>query len=157
MHIGRTYPWHPQFDATECWFWPWFVAWKMNISQATTTVPAPWNTFPIYSAYYSAVGVVSADRKVVEYVWTDPANTLSTLTCSTELRIDGGVNYCHWTFILKLGLAVLAVGYRWIPIYASPFYFDFIQVGTDVPNPGIVPIVEWSGGGATYEEVGSPW
>lgn len=66
MHRGRPYPRHPTYWATEAWFWPGFVPWKMKIAVGTLTVE-PWNQIPPNFAAVSFPGFCQDPPTIISY------------------------------------------------------------------------------------------
>jgi hypothetical protein len=67
-HVGRPYPFHPIYWATEAWFYPGFVPWKLGGDMGFTLIP-PWNLVPDGWIGVSKAGEPSADRKTMTYLF----------------------------------------------------------------------------------------
>lgn len=66
MHVGRPYPYHPNYWATEAWFWPGFVPWKMRLQVFDNSDP-PWGIYPSGYGEVSVPGMCSSNNKVITY------------------------------------------------------------------------------------------
>lgn len=157
MHRGRTYPYHPNYWATECIFWPGFVPWKM-VSSVTRVNTAPWDKIVVGSVGVSDVGICVPDSTQISWHWSlVPPNLATDLVLSVEMISFLGVNYCRWKLKLSLGIVEVADAW-WYQPYPS-FTSGFISGScTDVNNPDGSGNAVWiQCSCATYAEGGSPW
>lgn len=69
MHVGKLYPFHPIYWATECWFFPNFVPWKLRLSIGVAQ-PSPWDIINFPQLLYSPAADVSTDCKRINYLFT---------------------------------------------------------------------------------------
>lgn len=67
-HIGRRYPFHPTYWATEAWFWPGRLPWKYHGEKNLDDEP-PWDAIPAGWTGISDVGVPSTDAKIIVYTF----------------------------------------------------------------------------------------
>jgi hypothetical protein len=65
-HDGRHYPYLPFYWATEAWFWPGFVPWRMIVEQLDTTPPF-WGCSLVSSIPPSLPGATNPDCTEVSY------------------------------------------------------------------------------------------
>lgn len=66
MHRGRPYPRHPTYWATEAWFWPGFVPWKLRLD-TTVLYTEPWNQIPLDFGGISFPGYHDSKPLVMAY------------------------------------------------------------------------------------------
>lgn len=74
MHRGRPYPRHPTYWATEAWFWPGFVPWKL-VMYAGSFVDAPWDLIPPFWTGISDPGYHDSKPLVIAYDFFVAAGT----------------------------------------------------------------------------------
>ena len=58
MHKGRLFPYHPTYWATNAWFWPGYVPWKIAIV-ISSGQPSPWDIVPA-ATYITEPGITSS-------------------------------------------------------------------------------------------------
>lgn len=66
MHVGKSYPYHPNFWTAPAWFWPGWIPWKMH---GTLSEPAgpPFSVMPFPWSAISTPGEASDDGTFVDY------------------------------------------------------------------------------------------
>lgn len=157
MHSGRDYPYHPDYWATEAWFWRGFVPFKLH---AELTAPAgpPFTIIPFPWSELSDPGEVSLDAKEITYeIAIFPPAAYPSLTVTLD-RLDLGGEYkARWRATLRdgagaWGTAFLLQPYPQRVVLANGF--DYVvpsppYTGAQGPPLKLRP--------ATYEEGGSPW
>lgn len=157
MHRGRSYPFYPDYWATEAWFWPGFVPWKIRASLPIAASP-PWDPLGYPFDAVSDAGVVVSDRTQISYHWSlIPPATATDLEVSLEMITVSDVQYARWKAKLLSGM--IEVADAWL-------YQDFPQrvVSTGgnlwnlVNSPVLIPpFLNLVCLPATYAEGGSPW
>jgi hypothetical protein len=160
MHLGREYPFHPEYWATECCFWPAFVPWKM-IFEGFGPYPGAWSVLENPLGVVSDAGLVTTDRKTISWHASLPSSTPATdLELSLALATYAGEKYGRFQWRLYNNLVDIAFAYYWqaFPIvlfncggYAAWLFDQPIQ-----PNPPPYPFA-LSMCPARYDEGGSPY
>lgn len=156
MHKGRPYPYAPTYWATECFFWPGYLPWKMVASIVSTG--GPWaplgNHMDVLS---SAQASDASDNTQVQYGW--PPGVLGTgkrLIISVEQIEVSGRNYARWLATYRNPTIVVASASCWqiAPLYAVSVPLQPWVIGLPMTGPAGVSITLRP---ATYAEGGSPW
>ena len=157
MHAGRQYPFHPTYWATEAWFWPSFVPWKLT-AQRSSTDRYPWNAADLDTPKVSAPAVISSNRKVASFS-IDVSSPM--LPCYLTVAMDkftvSGTDTARWRMTINFGGTVEYTAYK---LQAFPQRnvlcdsWDFVLPddlpgGTPLPNIVLIP--------ATYADGGTPW
>jgi len=156
-HRGRTYPYHPSSWATEAWFWPGLMPWKLYGQNLAVELP-PWSPWilPGWTGV-SSVGIPTADAKIITYDFpvTAPLTGGITVTCKRAIGAEGPV--ARWTISIDdsghlFGRATLDQTFPQTIVFCPGFVdFDgFMGYGG-----GLGPFIEFRP--ATYAEGGSPW
>jgi len=157
MHRGRTYPFAPKYWATEAWFWPGFVPWKMHAFYNGFDGP-PWDFIPIGWQQNSEEVFFTPDMKEAVYVWFF-AGLPPLYGMAVTLVRDDSFGFAQARFAVTLtdtaGLISEAYDYQAFPQRT-------VQCGgfsSSTPYPpytydGTVSMVFRP---STYAEGGSPW
>lgn len=158
MHRGNPYPRHPTYWATEAWFWPGFVPWKMRLD-VTVNYGEPWNYIPIDFGGISFVGSHAPKPLVMAYDFLVIAGSPS-LTLRVLLdRIGTRPNYqarwraeiaYDWTTVLST--AYLLQSYPRTVVAADTFQFCVPVTPFTYIGPVTLHLRP-----ATYAEGGSPY
>lgn len=157
MHKGLRYPFHPEYQSTEAWFWPGFLPWRMH-GRSLADAAQPWDHVPTGWTGVSDAGVPSNDRTWVDY--TFPA-VLGGLTAAFKLTVLRTGTLPH--FLATWKIRIPATGTMWADatliqtypqriVFASGF-IDFM--GHAGYGGGLGPFLEFKP--ATYAQGGSPW
>lgn len=152
---GRNYPYHPTYFATEAWFWPRYLPWKMTY-EVVGFLPYPWN-FPGSLDRVSAAGVPYDDNRGMRYNWTDVPYPTLNLQLKMWSEKVAGVARGFW----ELSIAVDLHGWaRACQEELSPVPRNFNHSWNICPlivpyMPVDVPDVQTRP--ASYAEGGSPW
>jgi hypothetical protein len=157
MHAGRSYPYLPDYWATEAWFWPGFVPWKLRGSIAVAGPPL-WNLLLVPWDAVSMPGMTVPDRTQVIYQF--PLASMPGVTdlfVSMEMIATGGKDYGRWKAVLQNGSIQLAFAWLYQPkpqrtVNTLPDVFNTANV-----VPPTVPQLQLVCRPATYAEGGSPW
>jgi hypothetical protein len=90
MHKGRTYPFAPLYWATEAWFWPGYVPWKMIFTRVSDDGD-PWNKIPNGTTRCSGEIFYTPDAKICAWEWdlSDIAPDLSMAVTFSKLEAFG--------------------------------------------------------------------
>lgn len=157
MHKGLDYPFHPKYWATEAWFWPGFVPWKMTFNGSVGNT-YPWSA--VWTSYnmVSDAGVVTPDSLKVRYSWEiNVIGVADVMKLQLELAEISGVQYAHRHVWLELADVDIAHLYH---------FQTFPQRRCVVSGPGWMESDDPSDTAAdqwlefrptTYAEGGSPW
>jgi hypothetical protein len=155
MHAGRGYAYHPTFWATEAWFWPGFVPWKLRFNAHNNSQP-PWSIYPAGYGEISQPGVVSADGHVIRYEFTAHI-LLYGLIVTLEKRTALGVDFARWRCELVSGAITWGIAVNPQP-YPQRLVFNrfwpFIFGTPAYPTPA-APNYQFDC--PTWPESGSPW
>lgn len=161
MHKGRIYPYHPIYWATEGWFWPGFVPWKLTLDVFDNGLP-PWN---IYSAGYGEVsiaGVVHPSRTLVTYDFVHFSPAFG-LRVQLDSGVIAGVKQCRYRMILLSGVVEWAQAIRLDPIpqtvvFANswPFVFPDPPYTANQSPPYQIKAARYDQGGSPWPPVGPP-
>lgn len=156
-HIGRPYPYHPEYWATEAWFYRGFVPWKLT---AEPEFPIPPFFGCVVGAFIppSGPGETTGDAKKIKYTFVADGECLVTQMEVTLEAISPGVGgSARWN--LK--------SYYWDGSFETQFldqpYPQRVVLSPwftmTVPNPDVGPsllmLVRFHP--ATYDEGGSPF
>jgi len=156
-HIGRTYPYFPDYWATECLFWPGFAPWKLALPNQFIA-GAPWNLISGKGLLISNGGEVVDDRTQISWTFHPiPGEPLLTLVVSLEQEELVDAKYAVWVALLKLGL--FDIGTLWY-FQPSPQYTCAVPLSPwwDVHDPAAMPTgPSMDMRPATYAEGGSPF
>lgn len=157
MHKGRNYPYYPYYWATESWFWPGFVPWKMR-SILAATPGSPWDNLATPFDAISEAGEVVPDCTQISYHYPlEAPSTATDLYVSLEMITVDDVHFARWKAILRNSGSLVAEA--WL-------YQDFPQysVSTGITGWNLINVVLPTSPflylicqPATYEEGGSPW
>lgn len=157
MHKGRIYPYTPKYWATEGWFWPGFVPWKMD---GEILVPGiVWN--PYVSAQIlgpSNPSTVALNGKSVRYSWNlSPPDIATSIAVSLSKQHYTQGDYCRWQIVLTQGAVVLDRVYQFQP-FPQYSVFTTSDLWTNVDNPdGVTGGPQVLFGPSNYADGGSPW
>ena len=158
MHKGRTYPYAPKFWATEAWFWPGFVPWKMFFERGISDGD-PWNQIPIGYTKVSNEVFYTTDAKEASWVWPldDIAVGLALAVTLSKTSV-GATRFAFAGISLNDPSAITPSLASTLQTYPQDVVFvpNFFQL---VPTPpySYVGDVNISIRPATYAEGGSPW
>jgi hypothetical protein len=157
MHRGNPYPYHPTYWATEAWFFPGYVPWKLRLAFYPNN-PPPWLLFPFGQSYVTEAGVVDDPADTIAYTMrTIIDGALVILQIGLWKEVVNGTPWAVW------GMELEVAGQLWSRAGAKQLYpqrvvacdeFDFSipmppYQNSDPPLLNIRP--------ATYAEGGSPW
>lgn len=157
MHRGKDYPYAPEYWATEGFFWPGFVPWKMR-SFLSVSQASPWDALLVPFNQISAVVEYVPDRTQCAYVWTlDTPSVPDHLRLSLEQLDLSGTLYNVWK--AQLITAGMPIADAWLfqenPQYvcagAGTRWWDVFDPSTSPAGPDLNFLP------ATYAEGGSPW
>jgi hypothetical protein len=157
MHRGLAYPYHPEYFATEAWFWRGFVPWKLH-GRATATLFPPWTLIPSGWTGISDAGVVSADRTVITYRFVYLSIPVDYAFSVSMQRTGAPGNYkASWGIKIpdvgpSWAVAFLDQGFPQRSVFCPGFPF-FTPAPPYTPDTG--PALEFRP--ALYAEGGSPW
>lgn len=156
-HDGRHYPFCVEYWATEGWFWPGFVPYKL-VGLALPPLNPPWNVLLIGWTGVSDPVQVSTDVKTVSYTF-HPTGSMGGLVLVVSLDKIGVLEsrQCRWRATIGDGVSWWATAYLMqdYPQYAvAANGFDYSlpsppYTSDDGPNLQFRP--------ATYAEGGSPY
>lgn len=157
MHKGKLYPYLPKYWATECWFWPGFLPWKMHVIVPVTNF-GPWSFLPVGTDLISEAATTVPDVTQASYHFSIVGNANATdLFVGLEQIEFMGTHYARWMAVLRLLTVVVAQAwlYQTKPQYTvGTLSAEWNLVDNPVPvDPGIF----LNFGPATYAEGGSPW
>jgi hypothetical protein len=95
MHRGRTYPYHPTYWATEAWFWPGYLPWKMHFKMGTGA-ESPWDQ--IDEGYEAVSGIGQHNPRPNELFYSIPLSLslFPNLLLVVDKWIFAGVPYARW-------------------------------------------------------------
>lgn len=157
MHLGRSYPWHPVYWATEACFWPGFVGWKMR-TYIDAQSAYPWSILQTPFNEASDAGTVSSDAKTIYYHWSLSASAPATdLELSLNLAEYLGTKYTRYQWRLYNSLIVIAYAFKWNPFPTTSWGFSGLPPqDQDHPGPGTQGY-NMQALPATYAEGGSPF
>jgi|WetSurMetagenome_2_1015567.scaffolds.fasta_scaffold166890_2 hypothetical protein len=157
MHAGRNYPFAPIFWATESWFWPGFVPWKMHLLTRATTW-FPYSLVPAGSEFVS--GPMHCDDPPIEAYYDFDLNPVADVQIYIGLKksIVLGARKAYWELAFCVSGIQLTFGelYQRYPqrvVYAD----DILQTDPAGPSGGPAGIIPVTFRPATYAEGGSPW
>jgi len=157
MHVGKNYPFHPVYWATECIFWPGFVPWKTRCFNLLPNV-APWDALDTHFDAISEAGIAVPDATQMSWHWSlDPPSTATDLSISVEMIEFSGVNYCRFNAVLRTSgvLTAEAWCYQSFPQRSCTFLTgDLWDVNHPVHSGNIVNLNLVP---ATFAEGGSPF
>jgi len=156
-HLGRQYPFLPEYWAGNTWFWPHFLPWKYYCD-FHPALSGPWSDLPDKIAMISAPGILLPDGKTARWTWDfddsgfhyhlqtdalgDMAETDHELRWLTSLFIDG-IGWAESTATVKFSVQSPSPG----------GYTEGFDPGTGLPcDPAVIYTRE-----ATYAEGGSPF
>ena len=157
MHKGRTYPFHPTFWATQCFFWPGYVPWKMTLRHNESTI-YPWSLMGPSLMQVSLEGQTVPDATAIFWEWplTSPA-AADDFRVSVEMVAFDTRFYATWKAVLRQ--SGITKGTAWFfqpfPCYScavpgSPWWDIYDPLSTPHgPNLQLDP--------STYAEGGTPW
>lgn len=158
MHRGRPYPRHPTYWATEAWFWPGFVPWKMRLD-AASNLGDPWDQIPAGFGGVSTAGHHDPKPLVIVYdLLVLPGSPSLTLRVLLD-RIGSSPDYqARWR---------CEIAYDWVTVISTAYLvqsYPQTAVAADVFTH-CAPGAPYSYTGpvtlhlrpATYAEGGSPW
>lgn len=157
MHAGRHYPYHPSYWATEAWYWPGFVPFKLR-GELNCAPFGFWTQIPLNWTGVSDPGVTSADCKTITYEFAiDPPGAYPQLLVTLEKVILAGQFKARWKVDLNDALGTLDTCWAW---QSYPQLAVYVNGLTDAepplpPSAGNTICLEFRP--ATYAEGGSPW
>lgn len=155
MHKGSAYPYHPTFYATEAFFWPGYLPWKMVLDVTATGTP-PWNIYPSLYQEISIPGVVSASGHTVTYDFTAHVPGYG-LRLVIDDYVDAGWLNARWRLQLISGIAMWAFASNLQPTpLRSVFCNRWPIYAGSIPYPAVGP-PPYLLRPAIYLEGGSPW
>jgi len=97
MHKGKYYPYHPIYYATEGWFWPGYVPWKMFFFSIQSPAPPRWDVIPVGYQSVSAPGVTSSNDRIITYEFPGVIGTqFGAIVLEMFMKSYSGVKYCVW-------------------------------------------------------------
>jgi hypothetical protein len=155
MHKGRAYPYHPTFWATEAWFWPGFVPWKMTLSVFNNSDP-PWGILTAGYGEVSQPGIPSPIPKTIEYHFTAHAPAYGLILKLNRFTLSG-VDYARWFLQIVSGVGVWSTAVH-LQDYPQRIIFNRswpIVIGS-IPYPVMGP-PRYQFTPSLYTEGGSPW
>jgi hypothetical protein len=157
VHRGNPYPRHPTYWATEAWFWPGFMPWKMYASADGLLAP-PWNIMPPDWGGLSDAGVPSIDAKEILYTWTVtdvPWPFVLKVRCDKAIVLGG--SKARWEMMIGDGTVVWSTAFLLQDFPQRHVYARFWEFCVPAPpyTSAAGPPIEVRP--ATYAEGGSPW
>lgn len=157
MHAGRPYPYHPEYWATEAWFYRGFVPFKLK-GTLTATANPPWNIMPPGWTGVSDPGVTSMGGKEITYEFAVfPPGAFPQLLVTMDKHILGSDSKARWRCTLSgsggpWATAVLLQPFPQRVVLANGFDYS-------LPAPpytsAVGPPLRFEP--ADYDEGGSPW
>lgn len=156
-HLGRPYPYHPIYWATEGWFYPHYVPWKMRFIVWGVNLE-PWDGLYYGLELVSDEGQVSEDIQVIQYKWHfDDAGFHYDITLSMEARKDLVPGKAQWLLALKRDDVPWAIASKLEVIPPSSnvliTWDDGFNLQTGMPcDPPFFQLFQ-----ATYAEGGTPY
>ena len=155
MHKGRAYPYHPSYWATECFFYPGFLPWKLTLDVTATGTP-PWNIYPALYQEISNPGTISPGGQRMVYEFVAHAAFYG-LIVTIETFFVSGVKNARWKMQLVSGVAgwAMAINFQPSPI-RQVFNNTWPIFAGSIPYP-VVGAPPYLLRPATYIEGGSPW
>lgn len=157
MHVHRPYPFHPTYWATECFFWPGFVPWKMfGELQGPPPPEFPCVDFPWQGV--SDPGEVVPDATQIIYRFP-----ISGSGCADELKLSleqiskDGKLWARWKIITNLAGILTASAWLYQPnpqrnVATGAQFFNVLdQVD---PTSHLVPMAFHP---STFADGGSPF
>lgn len=101
MHVHKPYPFHPTYWATECWFWPGFLPWKI-IGHMDGAPPDDWSGMQFPWSGVSDAGVTVSDATQMIYRFPLPtAPGADELLVSLEQIHKDDADRCRWKAVLR--------------------------------------------------------
>lgn len=157
-HIGRNYPYLPEYWATEAWFWPGFVPWKL-VASFDDTIILPWFRLTLGWTGVSQVYSLTDDCKEVTYQFPLTLRNGDDGYLLVRLRkvTISSVNKAEWYMVVIDDGVPFAEGYAWQPFPQRVVYVDTWDVGHDLPSGTDCLPPPLTIRPATYEEGGSPF
>lgn len=156
-HKGRTYPYAVHYWATEGWFWPGFVPWRMHLLFASAP-GLPWSLLSPGTELISDPVIYQNRDRRARYTFTIVSGLVYVLTVDLQVVSKGINGLVSWFLTMKQASVVQGTAMELQP-YPQRVVFSDATIQT---YPGCV-----SGGGvcptgyvfrpATYAEGGSPY
>lgn len=157
-HKGlQGYPYHPNYWATEGWFWRGFMPWKMTGMMLAPGNP-PWDAIPHDWVGFSDAGICSTDSKVITYHWSIVGNTQTfDLHVSCDRVGSGPLMKCRWLASIGLPMHVWATAFcvQDYPQYTVQGYPFDLTTPSPPYTSAIGPPLFFQP--STWFEGGSPW
>ena len=157
MHVGRIYPFHPMYWGTECWFWPNFIPWKLQWGTTIGQDP-PWTVLTLPQLVYSGAGLLSTDRKTVEYQFiVNTTHGPEQMSIFSFKEIVAGVQMVRRELRLSDGGVPTWMCFRRDVMPASSWSWGAYAEGVNLITGDPIPVILGSQRYAKYDEVGSPF
>jgi hypothetical protein len=138
MHLGRDFPYHPTYWATECCFWPAFVPWKI-VGLIEFRLAGAWSILQTPFGEVSDAGTLNDDGTVITYHWSlDDSAPATDLTLSIAKAYFSSVPYARFQWTLLDGTDVITSAYDWEPfplVEWSPGSYEASDFDTPFPPP----------------------
>lgn len=108
MHVHKPYPFHPTYWATECWFWPGFLPWKIK-AQLAAGQPDDWSGMNTPYSGISEPGTHVSDATQMIYRFGPPIGIgADEMLISLEQIFKDGIDRCRWKAVLRFTGVIVA-------------------------------------------------
>lgn len=157
MHAGKLYPYHPNYWATEAWFWRGEVPFKMH-GRCFAEPTAGWTLVPLGWEGVSDPGVPSSDSKYIEYEFAiDPPGAFPSLLVRLEKSSLNGEAKAMWRVQLVGSGGVIDTAWRFQAFPQYEVFCSGLTTWTPPAPPSAGQAVPLEFRPATYAEGGTPW
>jgi len=156
-HLGRPYPYLPNFWAGEGWFWPYYLAWKYLITLRAAPT-GPWSEIPEEITLVSDEGVCSSDCKTASWkIQWGAESPVFTFTMTASFHRDDVDHELHWDGLLQKDLVDFATCSTTIRFVIAVPVPDVWADATELPSGfpcwppgGFVDVADYATGGTPF-------